>query len=53
MEQTITRYIGRRAGVNVKLFRELLEEARRKSFDYPTCLGEKKVEITISVKEVE
>ena len=52
METTIIRYIGRKEGMQIKKFQDILRSIREKTFESQSCLDEKKVEITISIKEI-
>jgi len=52
MNSSIIRYVGRRDKSALRVFQDILQRARRATFDSPTCLGEKKVRITISVEEI-
>ena len=53
MDSELTRYIGSREGSMRRAFKYILEATRRGTFEQKSCLGEKKVRITISIEEID
>lgn len=53
MDSELTRYIGRSEGALRRAFKYILDATQRGTFESQSCLGEKKVKITISIEEID